>query len=261
MRVWLYREPAPAWPTGMSAYSEYWFGVRGDECIVFNYDDLYAGKLDADLHNEPEHTVVVGGVGAIRTVLQHIGRPLPNLPDFPESIKHFAGRKVWDSTLAEIYRIVNREPEQLPLHVKPYHQKLFTGVVVKGFGDLLRTAGAPDHEPILIQEVVDFVSEWRCIILHHKILNVAHYKGDPLLFPDPKIMKDAVEAFTDHPVSFALDWGVTSDGRTLLVEANDAHSLGNYGLRGPDYCNVITARWHELMGITPFTWMRKHGSH
>lgn len=53
MKLWLYREPPPAWPTDMSAYVEYWFVSRGAECIVFNYDDLYAGKLDADLRNEP----------------------------------------------------------------------------------------------------------------------------------------------------------------------------------------------------------------
>jgi hypothetical protein len=257
MKLWLYREPPPAWPTDMSSYVEYWFASRGAECVVFNYDDLYAGKLDADLRNEPENTVVYGGVGSVRTVLHHIGRPLPNLPDFPESIRQFAGRKVWDSTLAEIFRILNQEPERLPLHVKPHRQKLFTGVVVREFKDLLRTAGLPDDTPILMQEVVEFVSEWRAIILHHEILNVAHYKGDPLLFPDPAPIKAAVEAFSDQPVAYALDWGITSDGRTLLVETNDAHSLGNYGLRGYIYCDVITARWHELMGVTPYSWMRK----
>jgi hypothetical protein len=249
MKVWLYREPPPAWPTGLSVFTEYWFGARGAECVIFTDGDLEAGKLDADLRDEPEHTVVVGGVGAVRMVLHHMGRPMPDLPDFPEPLLPFAGRKVWNSTLGEIHRIVNREPERLPIHVKPHHQKLFTGVVVKAFRDLIPTAGLPDTVPILMQEVVDFISEWRCVVLRGTILNVAHYRGDPLRFPDPAVMKSAVEAFSGQPIAFALDWGVTSDGRTLLVETNDAHSLGNYGLRGHEYVEVLTARWHQLMGI------------
>lgn len=251
MRVWLFREPAPAWPTDLSKCVEVWFEARGAECLVFNFDDLDAGRLDQDLRDEPENTIVWGGVGAVRAVLRRMERPLPDLPDFPDPLLHFAGRKVWKSTLSEIHRIVNREPERLPIHVKPCHQKIFTGVVVKGFGDLIRTAGLKPEEPILMQEVVEFVSEWRATILHGDILNVAHYKGDPLRFPDPTIMKTAVETFTGQPVAYALDWGVTSDGRTLLVEANDAHSLGNYGLRGQQYCAVVIARWRQLVNASP----------
>lgn len=250
MKVWLYREPPPAWPTGLSSFAEYWFGARGAECVVWHEADLEAGKLDADLRDDPEHTIVFGGVGAVRLALHRVGRPMPDLPDFPAPVLPFAGRKVWNSTLGEIHRIVNQTPELLPLHVKPHHQKLFTGIVVTAFKDLIRTAGLPDTVPILMQEVVPFISEWRSVILRGEILNVAHYRGDPLVFPDPKLMKAAVEAFDGSPVAYALDWGVTSDGRTLLVEANDAHSLGNYGLRGNEYCEVIIARWRELMGIS-----------
>lgn len=250
MKVWLYREPPPAWPTGLSAFAEYWFGARGAEVLIFSEADLEAGKLDADLRDDLEHTVVYGGVGAIRMVLHRMGRPLPDLPDFPEPLLPFVGRKVWNSTLGEIYRIVNREPERLPLHVKPHHQKLFTGVVVKAFRDLIPTAGIPDTVPILMQEVVEFISEWRCVVLRGEILNVAHYRGDPLVFPDPQMMRTAVRGFTGSPIAYALDWGVTKDRRTLLVEANDAHSLGNYGLRGNEYCEVIIARWRELAGIS-----------
>jgi hypothetical protein len=230
-------------------FTEYWFSYRGAECVHFDFPDIAAGKLDADLRDEPESTIVIGGVGAIRGVLEHIGRPLTKLPDFPESIKQLAGRRIWDTTMSEIHRIMNHEPERLPLHVKPHHHKLFTGVVVRAFRDLIPSAHVKADEPILMQEFVEFVSEWRCVVLRGEILNVAHYRGDPVLFPDPRVMKKAVEAFTDSPVAYALDWGRTADGRTLLVEFNDAHSLGNYGLRGPDYVNVLIARWRELMGI------------
>lgn len=249
MRVWLFRSPPPAWPTGTSAFAEYWFGTRGAECLTFDLDDLRSGRLDADLRDEPEHTVVVGGVGAIHAVLERLGRPLPALPDLPVPLRPFTGRQVWDATLGDIHRIVNREPERLPLHVKPHRQKLFTGVIVKAFRDLIPAAAVDDAEPVLVQEVVPFVSEWRAVILRREVLNVAHYSGDPLRFPDPGPIRAALEAFADQPVAFAMDWGVTADGRTLLVETNDGYALGNYGLRGPDYCRVLIARWRELVGL------------
>lgn len=249
MRVWLYRDPPPAWPNDLSLSVERWFAERGAECLVFSMEDLEAGKLDDDLLKEPEHSLVFGGIGAVREALARAGRPFPDLQDFPEALRSFAGRRIWDSTMKEIYRILNHEPGRLPLHVKPHRRKRFKGTVISAFRDLIPMAGVPDDEPIMIQEYVEFVSEWRSTILRGEILNVAHYKGDPLLFPDATAMKSAVDAFVGQPVAYALDWGVTKGGATLLVEANDAHSLGNYGLRGPVYCNVLIARWRELMGL------------
>lgn len=43
-----------------------------------------------------------------------------------------------------------------------------------------------------------------------------------------------------------LDFGVTSDGRTLLIEMNDGYSLGAYGLEPELYAKLLTARWAEL---------------
>jgi len=58
-----------------------------------------------------------------------------------------------------------------------------------------------------------------------------------------------VQAFEDRPISFGMDWGITSAGPTILVEVNDGFSLGNYGLRGPEYTALIEARWRQLMGL------------
>ena len=40
---------------------------------------------------------------------------------------------------------------------------------------------------------------------------------------------------------------VTDDGRTLLVEFNDAYSLGCYGLNDIQYAKFISARWSQLL--------------
>lgn len=50
------------------------------------------------------------------------------------------------------------------------------------------------------------------------------------------------------PAGCALDFGVTEDGRTLLIEMNDGYSLGFYGLEPALYARVLAARWAELNG-------------
>ena len=81
------------------------------------------------------------------------------------------------------------------------------------------------------------------------MLNVSHYKGDPMVFPDVTTIKDAIQAFADAPIGYGMDWAVTADGRTILVEVNDGFALGNYGVRGHHYTALIECRWRQLMGL------------
>jgi hypothetical protein len=129
------------------------------------------------------------------------------------------------------------------------HSKLFKGVVVYGLRDLIASASLPDNTPVLAQQKVEFVSEWRVSVLRDKILKVAHYRGNPLLFPDVSSIQSAVESFSDRPIAFGMDWGITASGQTLLVEVNDGYSLSNFGLEGMPFTAMIEARWRELMGL------------
>ena len=81
------------------------------------------------------------------------------------------------------------------------------------------------------------------------VLNVAHYKGDALSFPKAEVIREAVKSFTTAPIGYGMDWGVTADGRTILIEINDGYALGNYGVRGQHYTALIECRWRELMGL------------
>jgi hypothetical protein len=51
----------------------------------------------------------------------------------------------------------------------------------------------------------------------------------------------------ETPAAFGNDFGVAADGRTLLVEVNDAYSLGYVGLRTVPYANMLEDRWVELV--------------
>jgi hypothetical protein len=229
----------------------YWFWEREYEVVRFDYPQLDEGFLDRGLLRYPDETIVAGGVKTMRDALQRAKRPLPNVPDLPESLMPWIGRKFWTTTFGEFLLLANEGSPPLPLHIKPLqHEKLFTGKVIQHPHDLARLGAVNDTEPILVQESVEFLAEWRAYIFRGRIVHVARYRGEPLLFPDSVNLKDALAAFHNPPIAFSMDWGVTPEGDTLLIEVNDATALGNYGLNGEIQTAMIEARWRQLMGLS-----------
>ena len=80
------------------------------------------------------------------------------------------------------------------------------------------------------------------------ILSVRPYKGDWRKHYDYRVIENAVKEFTSAPAGYAIDFGLTDDGRTLLIEVNDGYALGCYGLFYIDYAKLLSARWAELTG-------------
>jgi hypothetical protein len=249
MRAWVQQlSPTSNFYLSM-VQAAHWFGQRGYEIVPFEVSEIALGRLDDDLVKTPDEMVLRGGVETVHLALARAGRPSPPVLDLPESLSPWFGRRVWKTTLGDVRRLVET-PDYQPCHIKPLVQhKLFTGTIIRAFRDLIATARVPDDVLVLVQGCVDFVSEWRAYVLRGEILHVGHYRGDPLLFPDARLMRAALEAFEDRPIAFGMDWGVTRTGESLLVEVNDGYSLGNYGLRGPEYTAMIEARWRELMGL------------
>lgn len=230
--------------------ADYWFWQRGYEVVPFNMLELHDGMLDRDLREEAERTIVFGSVGAVLSALRRAGRSTPANVDFPDELQEFLGREVRFATMGDVRGWEREGSARLPLHVKPRdRQKLFTGMMVAAFRDLIATANVRDEEPVIVQEPVAMRSEWRASILRGEILHVGNYRGDPLVFPDPAVMKSAVERYESAPIGYGMDWAVTDEGRTLLVEVNDGFALGNYGVPGHQYTALIECRWRQLMGL------------
>jgi hypothetical protein len=228
----------------------YWFWQRGYEVVPFVRQQLQAGDLDADLTTAIETTLVWGSVAVVREAVARAGREAPPNIDFPPELSSFLGREVREATMGDVRRYVNSESKELPVHVKPRdRQKLFTGKVVSAFRDLISLSGVPDEEPVIVQELLQFRSEWRAYVLRGRALNVSNYKGDGMVFPDASVILSAIAAFSSSPIGYAMDWAVTRDGRTVLVEVNDGFALGNYGMSGSQYTALVECRWRELMGL------------
>tara|TARA_E500000305_G_scaffold106306_1_gene104752 strand:- start:26 stop:823 length:798 start_codon:yes stop_codon:yes gene_type:complete len=230
--------------------SAYWFWERGYEVIRFRYEELNSGKFDELLIHEADSTIVRAGVGTVLLALQRAGRTAPQIYDLPRDLWPYTARRIWESTLGEFRSEATNSEFEPAIHIKPLiHQKMFTGLVVSKFSNLIPTAHLDDDVQILCQETLCFESEWRSYILRDRILQVCYYKGNPLLFPDPSIIQKAIPAFQDRPIAFSLDWAVTTSGATVLVEVNDGFSLGNYGLPGHLDTAMVEARWRQMMGL------------
>lgn len=189
-----------------------------------------------------EEVGVAGFIVDVNKAFEILGITPKMLDSYPSSLLSFFGRDVQKTTLGKV-----RESEN-PLFVKPVSQKLFTGLIFNNeYFSRIKTAIYSDELEVYSSEIVKFVSEYRSFGLNKQILDVRRYAGDWSVAPNKEIIYNCYKAFHDAPSAFSLDFGVTDDGRTLLVEANDALSLGNYGLNTEGYANMIESRWTELV--------------
>ncbi len=189
-------------------------------------------------------TLVHGGVQTVQWAFAKLGVPKPQVPTAPPELKPWYGRKMWTTSIKWFRRGV-----QPPQFIKPLHeQKLFTGYVTHGdTRDLVELATYDDDVELLCSEPVNFVSEHRLFIHRDTIIGCRHYLGDLTKYPDFDVALACVEAFKSAPCAYSLDLGVTEDGRTLVVEVNDAYALGAYGLSSMQYAFMVVDRWGEIV--------------
>jgi hypothetical protein len=221
------------------------FAFLGYEVRFFLPEEL------PDLPLTPE-TVVVGGMGTVQAALSRIVTHLPSQTTVPTVLYPYLGRGCWRTTPQEV-----RQRQHFPVFLKPYENaKVFTGQVVKNM-DALNTLLKPRPDfpviaadfPLLAQEPVNFLSEWRAFVLRGSILGISHYAGDALVFPSAGAIRITLGGFQGAPAGYSADFGVTDDGLTLLVEINDGYSLGNGGLVADLYAELLQARWEEMTGV------------
>lgn len=194
--------------------------------------------IDADEISDrnPEH-IVAGVIGNVRKRLRnlHISRPDKEI-DYPEELMLFLKRKIWESTVDRIFA----EKSNWNIFIKPKNEtKLFAGKVIKNEMDFIGLIDNDKNTGIWYSELIDFKTEWRCFIRYKEILDIRRYKGAWDTKIDVETVRSAVRSFSLQPNSFALDFGVNENGETILVEVNDGHSLGTYGLSPADYAKFL----------------------
>ena len=100
-------------------------------------------------------------------------------------------------------------------------------------------------ESLLCSEPVNFQTEWRAFVRYRIIWDVRSYRGNWHAHYGSNVLDNTIRAYTGTPAGYAMDFGLTEDGRTLLVEINDSFALGSYGLDPIQYAKLLSACWAE----------------
>lgn len=209
------------------------FRKLGIETVLFTTNEEFDTRKPED--------VVVGGTIMIWNALNERGIESGH-HDYPPELTDFRGREIRKIKLKDIGK------ENFPIFIKPVEEKTAPGIVIHTREDLEDYKQVDPETEIYCSGVVNFISEWRCFLLYGKIIDIRFYYGSPDAVCDRSVIDAAVKAYTCMPAGCAMDFGVTDDGRTLLIEVNDGFSLGTYGLEETLYARLLTARWAELNG-------------
>lgn len=225
------------------AFHKAWHGFRKRHiaCTLVDATEIESGTL-----NLTRSTLVAGGLRTVESAFKQIGMQMPEANNLPDELADFFGRKVTRTTLGEVRSQWGRASGD-SCFLKPLDQnKLFPAIALFDRDDLATLDSLHDETRVLVSEYVLFESEWRVFVVRGEIVGLSHYQGDFFVYPDSTTLKSAVGKYESAPAGYGIDFGVLSDGRTVLVEANDGYSLGSYSLNSVDYTRLLEARWAEL---------------
>jgi hypothetical protein len=233
----------PAFDTFFRAWEG--FRKRGVRCELFEPQQLRQGALPL-----ARDTLVAGGVPVVEDALTALGITVPPADNLPACLAKYRGRRVWTSTWGELRAKYGDTGPPEPLWVKSLRRnKGAPSIAVYGPDDIASASSLPDNHEVLVSEYVVFVSEWRCFVCREHILDLCRYQGEVFQYPDPQVVKNAISDYSRiGPAGYGIDFGVLTNGQTVLVEVNEGYSLSPYGLESMEYAELLEARWLQLMG-------------
>ena len=219
------------------------FHDMGIEIIEYNtvgeiYDEYRRGDIVLDGIQQVEYCLAKYGIK-------------PFNDDYPEIFQPYMGRKIWTDKLSNVTNISSEKG----IFIKPLREeKKFIGRVIKSPTDLVGCGCQNDDTEIVCSEPVDFVFECRGFFYYDDLIDLRPYKGDwrQMKNLDTNLIDEAVKKYAnseDKLNACSLDWGVTSDGRTLFIEQNLFFACGCYGLQQNQYAKMISAYISQISDI------------
>jgi hypothetical protein len=137
---------------------------------------------------------------------------------------------------------------RIPLFIKPlFAYKAFTAMRADSSTASAILEKQPKDMKLLWSQPIDIISEFRCFVLNRKLIGCKNYTGSFGVLPNFDIVLDAIHDYKKQPIAYALDFAVTPDDKTSLLEINDGYGLGTYGFNNILYCKMILARWDEIV--------------
>jgi hypothetical protein len=193
----------------------------------------------------PNLAFAFGSIAFVSRALEAVGSRLP-LPDpYPADLSQFLGRHIKKANRKELVYA------ERPFFVKTANFFKGVSMVVRDGLDFLQV---PDGEALYVSETVSFVAEYRVYIIDGQRRGPAccYRKGEPEgLELDETLVNNAVRMLPEN-TSCVYDFGVLSDGRTVLVERNEGFSVGRYTpFDISSYVDLLMARWQQLAPPPP----------
>lgn len=100
----------------------------------------------------------------------------------------------------------------------------------------------------LVSDWINIMSEFRVFVYQDEILAVQPYLGQPLVFPNPDVIKRMVDVYKKdmlRPGSYTMDIAVCKDQssvlHTAILEIHPFVSCGLYGFQSPELPDMLEA--------------------
>jgi len=213
-----------------------YMGFKDKQMSIYFFEDIEEVPVS-------RYNVVVAYIEDTNKYFQALGLPPKRALNIPTCLAKYAQRKIEYMTMKEF-----KEDTRLPIFVKPNGRakEFVAGVITEPSSRGFFFNDIADDCPVLVSEVIDLISEYRGYVCNGNLLGIKHYRGDFRKFVDCSVIDSAIADYEDAPAGYSIDFGLTRDGRTVLIECNDGWSLGNYGLEPSRYANLLLARWIQI---------------
>lgn len=188
-----------------------------------------------------ENVAVYGEPLFAHHVAQTLGLKLqePSLDWLPKLAPVWRGRGVRLMTLADARTTASQA------FIKPADEKCFEAKVYSSGAELPTPGPLPESLAVLVQDIVEWKTEFRCFILNRKVVTLSPYWRDGRLakaedgtWPATEEELAAAKNFCESvladasvkiPAAVAIDVGIIANGNWAVVESNAAFSSGMYG--------------------------------
>ena len=221
------------------------FAARGFSVDLFTEKLLVRRRLPLD-----RSSLVAGDIPVVLGALKQLDIPIPIPDDYPDCLRGFLRRRVWETRLDVLRERVYREDFQ-PFFIKPKDRlKRFTGKVIESYQDFSPLFSISKQTTVYCSDVVQWQTEYRIFVINGEVRGIRHYWGDSSVMIDELETRLAIRTLEDSGKAnsaYAIDFGVLESGQTALIEVNDGFSLGSYGLDRSVYADLILTRWSELV--------------
>jgi len=238
-------------PASEDYYAAY-CGMRDRNAKIILFEGINKDTGESDVDCIPKRSMVIAPIDETEEFFRRHKikvRPPLNIPIY---LYPMLKRDVHVTSGEDFKRFYLNRNGPRPIFAKPNDRlkEWASGVLTNHGLDSIMMDEIRDESEVLVSDVVEMLSEYRVFVDMGKIVGIKNYRGEFDIFPDMKYINrcfEIYEASGDHPVSYTLDFAVSAKGETTFVEANDAWSIGSYGLEYDVYTKLLIHRWLEIM--------------